>query len=526
MGLRGMLYRAARNRRVWTLAVVLFLFYVNIIQIANMTRNEEEWRRFEWKQAKVARDGEENMEEEYGAGSEDDVKYDGYYYQDDEAREMNNDDGYDGGDDYDDGDGGDDYDDGDGGDDYDDGDGDDGGDGGDGGDDDDGEDYGEGDDGGEVDDTEENEEVGNHERNGESDRENINMIKKEPAEHMIKDPAEHPIKEKPAENINNNQQGNGADKALNQDTSREIDKHAINRGNKDVQETIKDGMKTGQEEDIYSGYYNTNEKVKKVLLVTYQRSGSSFVGELLTSGGGAMYVYEPLFLWRNILGPEATADVEERAAKALGDLLDCKPEVIHAWRRRPYQYFRRKPQGVRDWCRDANLRLLKTIRARASFVLPWARARQDIKVVHLVRDPRGILNSVRRGGNLWSENNRNAALQCANIERDLQLQELGPGRYLRVRYEDLVESPLEETRRVFGFMGADFDDDVMSYLREHTWLAEKIPAEKQGYLKTFRDSNFQHDHWKTNMDNREIEFIENVCKSVMRKLNYHPLPPT
>nr|XP_027231612.1 carbohydrate sulfotransferase 1-like [Penaeus vannamei] len=200
--------------------------------------------------------------------------------------------------------------------------------------------------------------------------------------------------------------------------------------------------------------------------------------------------------------------------------------LVHAWRRRPYQYFRRKPEGVRDWCLDADLRLLKTIRARASFVLPWVRARPDIKVVHLVRDPRGILNSVKRGGSLWSENNRNAALQCANIERDLRLQELGPHRYLRVRYEDLVESPLEETRRIFSFMGANFNDDVMAYLREHTWLAEKIPAEKQGYLKTFRDSNFKHDHWKTNMDNREIEFIENVCEAIMKKLNYHPLPPT
>ncbi|XP_063600599.1 carbohydrate sulfotransferase 1-like [Penaeus indicus] len=260
--------------------------------------------------------------------------------------------------------------------------------------------------------------------------------------------------------------------------------------------------------------------------MTYQRSGSSFVGELLTSGGGAMYVYEPLFLWRALLGPGADVGVEERAARALGDLLDCKPEVIRAWRRRPYQYFRRKPEGVRDWCVDADLRLLKSIRARASFVLPWVRARPDIKVVHLVRDPRGILNSVKRGGNLWSENNRNAALQCANIERDLRLQELGPHRYLQVRYEDLVESPLEETRRIFSFMGANFNDDVMAYLREHTWLAEKIPAEKQGYLKTFRDSSFKHDHWKINMDNREIEFIENVCGSVMKKLNYHPLPPT
>ncbi|XP_047488001.1 carbohydrate sulfotransferase 1-like [Penaeus chinensis] len=508
MGLRGMLYRAARNRRVWTLVTVLFLFYVNIIQIANMTRSEEESRTFEWKRAKPKQAGDskfnffqdeddqdvdDNLPDDNDMG---DVRYNGYYYQDDEAQAIKDGD-YDEGDPYAD-------------EDVDEGDDNDG--------DHDEEEREDGDDGysdnADYGDAKNRGREEENNRNKESNREDTNVIKMEPAGNMIKkEPAEQTIKWEPVENIK-------------QEFHEEKDGHAETKKNNGENMMMGGEKITGGDDDIYNGYYNTQEKVKKVLLVTYQRSGSSFVGELLTSGGGAMYVYEPLFLWRALLGPGADVGVEERAARALGDLLDCKPEVVRAWRRRPYQYFRRKPEGVRDWCVDADLRLLKTIRARASFVLPWMRSRSDIKVVHLVRDPRGILNSVKRGGNLWSENNRNAALQCANIERDLQLQELGPHRYLQVRYEDLVESPLEETRRIFSFMGANFNDDVMAYLREHTWLAEKIPAEKQGYLKTFRDSSFKHDHWKTNMDNREIEFIESVCGSVMKKLNYHPLPPT
>ncbi|XP_069974702.1 carbohydrate sulfotransferase 1-like [Penaeus vannamei] len=506
MGLRVMLYRAARNRRVWTLVAVLFLFYVNIIQIANMARREEV--SLERRQAKVKPRGDSKFNyfqdeddrdvvdyNQAGDSDKDDVKYNGYYYQDDEARD-NKDDDFDEGDPYEDGGEGDGNDD----------------------DEEEEEEEEDGDDGytdsGDDDAMnrgrgEESNKVDIQERNKESEGENANVIKMEP-EGIKKDPAEQTMKREPVENVN-------------QEVHEEKDEEE--KRNNGVGVMMEGGKKTG-DDHIFNGYYNTKENVKKVLLVTYQRSGSSFVGELLTSGGGAMYVYEPLFLWRALLGPGADVGVEDRAARALGDLLDCKPEVVHAWRRRPYQYFRRKPEGVRDWCLDADLRLLKTIRARASFVLPWVRARPDIKVVHLVRDPRGILNSVKRGGSLWSENNRNAALQCANIERDLRLQELGPHRYLRVRYEDLVESPLEETRRIFSFMGANFNDDVMAYLREHTWLAEKIPAEKQGYLKTFRDSNFKHDHWKTNMDNREIEFIENVCEAIMKKLNYHPLPPT
>ncbi|XP_042237430.1 carbohydrate sulfotransferase 1-like [Homarus americanus] len=268
-----------------------------------------------------------------------------------------------------------------------------------------------------------------------------------------------------------------------------------------------------------------DKPVVKVLLLTYQRAGSSYTGELLTSGEGALYVFEPLFAWRKILGVGVDPKLEENSAKVLGDLLDCQPEVINTWRRKGFYYFRKKPEGVIDFCRDAHLRLLKSIRARAHFVKPWITRRPDIKVVHLVRDPRGILNSVKKGGRLWSNNNRNVALQCANIENDLLLEDLGPSRYLRVRYEDLVEYPAEETRRIFTFMGVNMTSNVLTYLQKHSGLGE-IPSMRQKYLNTYRDSQYRHDHWKSQMDNREVEYIEHVCGKVMQRLHYHPLRPT
>lgn len=36
-------------------------------------------------------------------------------------------------------------------------------------------------------------------------------------------------------------------------------------------------------------------KVSKILLMTYMRSGSSFVGELMKFGGNVFYVYEPFW---------------------------------------------------------------------------------------------------------------------------------------------------------------------------------------------------------------------------------------
>ena len=43
-------------------------------------------------------------------------------------------------------------------------------------------------------------------------------------------------------------------------------------------------------------------------------------------------------------------------------------------------FFRKKPEDAKDFCRDASLRILKTIRARAQFISHWLSHRPDIKV--------------------------------------------------------------------------------------------------------------------------------------------------
>ncbi|KAK4295588.1 hypothetical protein Pmani_031865 [Petrolisthes manimaculis] len=283
---------------------------------------------------------------------------------------------------------------------------------------------------------------------------------------------------------------------------------------------------------FFNGYYNVNETVDgkavvKVLLLTYQRAGSSFAGELLTSGGGgSVYIYEPLYVWRKLLGPGAKRGLERDSAWLLGDLLDCRPQVLRAWGHMSYPYFHRRGSGGTDWCGQSSFRLTKTIRAREHFVHAWLQRRPDIKVLHLVRDPRGILYSVARGGGMWSQNNKDAALQCGYMEKDLTLQQLGQHRYLRVRYEDLVERPLEETQRVLGFLGQSVNQEVMEYMKQHTALGNHtLQTHKQGYMSTYRDGHFRHDKWKENMYPSIVTDIEKVCQSVMATMQYSPLKP-
>jgi hypothetical protein len=84
-------------------------------------------------------------------------------------------------------------------------------------------------------------------------------------------------------------------------------------------------------------------------------------------------------------------------------------------------------------------------------------------VVHMMRDPRDRYASVRRrnGGDLsrvgaatarWLESARAAR---RNLRRH-------PGRYLVVRYEDLVSEPEPTVRRVCDFIGAPFTAEMLS----------------------------------------------------------------
>lgn len=78
-------------------------------------------------------------------------------------------------------------------------------------------------------------------------------------------------------------------------------------------------------------------------------------------------------------------------------------------------------------------------------------AAYPVRVVHLVRDPRGVTASrLRRGVPIDA---REAARQWVRLHS--RLQRLADDHYLRVRYEDLCRHPREVLQQVYAFCGVD-----------------------------------------------------------------------
>jgi hypothetical protein len=93
----------------------------------------------------------------------------------------------------------------------------------------------------------------------------------------------------------------------------------------------------------------------------------------------------------------------------------------------------------------------------------------DLRVVHLVRDPRGVVYSHKRAESsaVWSSPDLRAAYLAgawltSNLMARLVLRRLGPSRSVQIRYEDLVAGPTGTLKRVLALVGAEVPDGLIT----------------------------------------------------------------
>ena len=113
----------------------------------------------------------------------------------------------------------------------------------------------------------------------------------------------------------------------------------------------------------------------------------------------------------------------------------------------------------------------KTCRRTCWRALQLSRAEGvNVSVIHLVRDARGFMWSNLKGSNQRLEQGENARLAfprlrtifswtLANLSAHVY-QALWPGNYMRLRYEDLLQSPGDSLRSVGEFLGIDYSEEV------------------------------------------------------------------
>ncbi|RXM28996.1 Carbohydrate sulfotransferase 1 [Acipenser ruthenus] len=163
--------------------------------------------------------------------------------------------------------------------------------------------------------------------------------------------------------------------------------------------------------------------------------------------------------------------------------------------------------------------------------------RLNLKIVHLVRDPRGILASRMtafmdqfRAWKIWNATGRKPhyvdlsqiTRTCKDLSDSAETGFSKPtwlkGRYMLVRYEDLAKEPVEKAKEIYKFIGLDMDDKI------HTWILHNTNASNapEGNYKftTTRNSKATAESWRLNLSFDIVQTVQNLCNTTLSQLGY------
>jgi hypothetical protein len=156
----------------------------------------------------------------------------------------------------------------------------------------------------------------------------------------------------------------------------------------------------------------------------------------------------------------------------------------------------------------------------------------EAKVIHIIRDGRGVVVSA------WHHNLRITAqgVQTAGFDKFMdeaagqwgamhrrarETAHLLGGRYLEVRYEDLLADPLPQLKKVLDHLGADSGEEVMRRCLEAASFEKlsKGRAAGQEDSKSFFRKGIADD-WKTHMTPTQIQRFDARSGGMLGELGY------
>lgn len=135
----------------------------------------------------------------------------------------------------------------------------------------------------------------------------------------------------------------------------------------------------------------------------------------------------------------------------------------------------------------------------------------EAKIIHLLRDPRDVARSSIGMG--WAGNSYYGVEHWIGTEKDWAAAAISDDRVLTVRYETLMANLEAELARICGFLGLEFDPEMLKYYERSTY-GPPDPGIAQ--------------KWKTKASPREIALIEGRLGGLLADRGYAPagLPAT
>ncbi|XP_073498136.1 carbohydrate sulfotransferase 4-like [Phyllobates terribilis] len=329
----------------------------------------------------------------------------------------------------------------------------------------------------------------------------------------------------------------------------------------------------------YVGFEGHEEKRIHVLILSSWRSGSSFLGQIFNHHPNVFYIYEPArMVW--VKFPNHKASLLHYPIRDLfRSLYSCDASPVHEYLPRGGRYISDLPFWAESWalcsapaCKALNKNeeydrptcfqrcgyvplkkmeescevhshvVLKTVRVLdlGSLVPLLEDANLDLRVVHLVRDPRAVALSrlnfkllndedlivVREDKEQQNKkSNPNVTQVMAKIcEAQVAINNFSrqagkalQGKYMMIRHEDLALEPLTVVNKVYKFTGLSLNEDLQKWLYNITHQHKKV---QRGFMNFAEDSMKIVQKWRKNLDHKVALEIQAVCQKAMEVFGY------
>lgn len=321
----------------------------------------------------------------------------------------------------------------------------------------------------------------------------------------------------------------------------------------------------------------TQKKVH-VLLLSSWRSGSSFLGQVFSQHPSVFYLMEPAWhVWVTLRMPGARG-LRMAVRDTLHQVLKCDLSVMDSYlppERNVSQLFmwshsralcsppacpltprnafsnetecrkhcdRRGLAKAEEACLSYSHVVLKEVRMfELESLYPLLRDPSlDLRIVHLVRDPRAVWRSRDQSANAFVRDNALVLEQadakgpeaqyrvmqevCRSHVRIYETALLKPpdflrGRYKMVRYEDVVRDPLAQVEAIYRFTGLEMTQELQEWIYRITHGKGK-GTKKEAFQITSRNAEDVSRAWRTTVPYEKVRRIQEVCKGAMSILGY------
>ena len=199
-------------------------------------------------------------------------------------------------------------------------------------------------------------------------------------------------------------------------------------------------------------------------------------------------------------------------------------------------------------CKKRDAAVLKVIRLRRLQDLEMIKniKTANVKVIHLLRDPRGMFRS--RGGfkdifqimrnqlqwtihDKWQKLGLEAHTECENYMRDMEYGENNPwlkNRYMKIKHDDMATSPFKIAQSLYDFIGLPLAQEVKDYLKKVASIHDETgkkeetgneDTDKGGALNTLRNSTLVNNKW-LKWNYRSIMNVDKHCARFIKKMDW------